>query len=63
MRAVIVIAGHVFVSEPLQMVLIQGDYAIRHFTAAASDPALRNPEEGLHFNANVGVGPCGVVIL
>src|SRR5580658_8368999 len=37
---VVVTAGQVFVCEPLQMLLIERDYVIRHFPATASHPAL-----------------------
>jgi hypothetical protein len=37
---VLVIVGHVFISKPFQMLLIQRYYVVQHLAATASNPAL-----------------------
>ena len=41
-RSVVMIIGHVFKEESLQMVLVQSNDVVEHIPSAAADPALSN---------------------
>jgi hypothetical protein len=41
-RAVFLVIGDIFAPQPPEVLIVQWDYVIKHFTANAADPALRH---------------------